>query len=74
MKNFIYHPEILSSFSDLRAGIILAEKLSNDLSVDQLLRKYSDQQDTTIAEISDKPISELEAIAAWRNAFRKFGV
>ena len=74
MTNFIYHPEILSSFPNLRAGIILAEKLSNDLSVDQLLRKYSDQQDTTIAEISDKPISELEAIAAWRNAFRKFGV
>jgi DNA/RNA-binding domain of Phe-tRNA-synthetase-like protein len=74
MTEFIYHPDILRTFPELRAGIIFAENLENNKSGEMLQQVYTKQQQATLHEIGENPISEIEAITAWRSAFRKFGV
>jgi len=74
MTTFNYHSEIIRSFPDLRAGIIISGNLDNRLSSEALNQEYITEQQAVIAEIGDNPISEIGAIAAWRAAFRKFGV
>lgn len=74
MADFIYHPDIILNFQELRAGIILGENLENGTSGELLQQLYIEQQQATLIEIGEKPISEIKEITAWRSAFRKFGV
>ncbi len=74
MTTFIYDSEIIRSFPDLRAGIIISANLDNRISSKALNQEYTTEQQAVIAEIGDNPISEIGAISAWRAAFRKFGV
>ncbi len=73
-KIFRYHPEVLSRFPDLHAGIILAEGVHNAPTPDALRSSYLLMQREMLASLGQTPLSEIPSLAAWRAAFRKFGV
>jgi DNA/RNA-binding domain of Phe-tRNA-synthetase-like protein len=74
MLSFAYHPEIFAKFPTLRAGIILAHGLKNAPTPVELQNVFLDEQRLVLARIGDTSLSEIESLAAWRAAFRLFGV
>ena len=71
---FQYHPSILARFPDVCGGVILVRDLANRLSPPELIEIYQTEQRRVIAQIGDKPLSEIPSLAGWRSAFRAFGV
>jgi DNA/RNA-binding domain of Phe-tRNA-synthetase-like protein len=74
MSAFQYHPEILDRFPQIVGGVILARGMKNGPTPEALQEVYFDEQQAVIARIESTPLSELESLAAWRSAFRAFGV
>lgn len=74
MPIFQYHPDILSQFPDLRAGIIIASRLDNGASPAPLQTAFVEEQQSVLDQIGGTPLSEIEPLAAWRSTFRAFGV
>jgi DNA/RNA-binding domain of Phe-tRNA-synthetase-like protein len=72
--SFQYHPDIFERFPQLSAGVILARGMCNDPSSDSLRGAYLSEQLSVLERIGDTPLSEIPALAAWRGAFRTFGV
>jgi DNA/RNA-binding domain of Phe-tRNA-synthetase-like protein len=71
---FRYTPDLLTRYPNLRAGVILASNVHNGPTPEPLLEAYLAEQRTVIERIGKKPLSEIESLAAWRAAFRLFGV
>jgi DNA/RNA-binding domain of Phe-tRNA-synthetase-like protein len=71
---FQYHPDILARYPQLTGGVLLAHGLSGGPSSEPLRAAYDAEQKAVIKRIGDMPLSELPALAAWRSAFRAFGV
>jgi DNA/RNA-binding domain of Phe-tRNA-synthetase-like protein len=71
---FQYDPEILKRFPRLAGGAMLGSGLKNGPSPEALLQAYLDEQRQTLERIGNIPLSEIEALAGWRAAFRLFGV
>jgi len=71
---FQYHPAILDRFPNLNGGVLLVRGLQNGPTSAALAADYQAAQQVIIARIGDTPLSELPSIAAWRAAFRAFGV
>jgi DNA/RNA-binding domain of Phe-tRNA-synthetase-like protein len=74
MPTFQYHPDILAQFPDLRAAVLVAAELNNGPSSDELQAAFVEEQRATLDSIGDTPLSQLDTLAAWRAAFRTFGV
>jgi DNA/RNA-binding domain of Phe-tRNA-synthetase-like protein len=74
MLTFRYHPDIFSSFPNLCTGVILARGLVNGPTPEGLRESFLNEQRATLDRIGTIPLSELEPLAAWRAAFRAFGV
>lgn len=74
MTTFQYHSSIIDAFPAARAGVVLAQGLSNGPTPDELQERFLAEQGRVLAEIGETPLSELETLSAWRAAFRKFGV
>lgn len=74
MPAFQYHPEILKQFPGLRAGLVLGAGLHNGLAPEPLRAAFLQEQRATLQRIGATPLSEIESLAAWRSAFRAFGV
>jgi DNA/RNA-binding domain of Phe-tRNA-synthetase-like protein len=74
MTVFQYHPDILSRFPDIVGGVLVAHDMHNDLTPEALRDTYGIEQRATLTRLGDTPLSELETLAAWRSAFRAFGV
>ena len=74
MSKFQYDAEILARFPELVGGVILAEDLSNSETPGSLLEAYLNEQHTALGRIGQTPLGEIESLAAWRRAFRAFGV
>ena len=72
--SFQYHPEIIETFPQIQAGVILSEGMRNSPSSEELKEIYFEEQKKVIEKIGDTPLSELPSLSAWRGAFRKFGV
>ncbi len=71
---FCYHPEILSTFPNLHAATILAEGLHNSSTSAPLCEIFLHEQQAVLKTIGQTPLSEINSLAGWRVAFRKFGV
>lgn len=71
---FQYHPDVLDRYPNLRAGVILVNGLHNATTPGSLRQIYSQEQCTVIERIGQSPLSEMPSLAAWRAAFRLFGV
>ncbi|MDD5467015.1 MAG: phenylalanine--tRNA ligase beta subunit-related protein [Anaerolineales bacterium] len=71
---FRYHPRIFELFPQLCAGVILADGLGNCPSSPPLQQAFLLEQQAALQCIGDTPLSEIPSLAAWRAAFRQFGV
>ena len=71
---FQYHPAVLERYPSLRAGVILLSNLHNHATPVSLEQAYLQEQRAVIARIGQTPLSEIPSLAAWRAAFRLFGV
>jgi DNA/RNA-binding domain of Phe-tRNA-synthetase-like protein len=71
---FRYHPEVMSRYPELRAGVILASGVANQPTPPDLRQEFLSEQQAVLARIGETPLSEIETLAAWRAAFRDFGV
>ncbi len=74
MTTFQYHPDILARYPVLRAGIVLTRGITNDPPSGKLNNEYLTEQGSTLSRIAGTALSEIEPLAAWRGAFRAFGV
>lgn len=74
MLTFQYHPEIITQYPHIVGGVILSHGLLNGSTPAELKDAYFAEQQAVIARIGSTPLSELESLAAWRSAFRGFGV
>jgi len=74
MLAFQYHPAIIERYPQVVGGVILAHGIKNGPTSETLQEIYYAEQQAVITHIGDTPLSELEPLAAWRVAFRDFGV
>jgi DNA/RNA-binding domain of Phe-tRNA-synthetase-like protein len=74
MTTFRYDAAILERFPAVTGGIILARGLRNGPTPEPLRTAYLEEQRATIARLGETPLSQLPSLAAWRSAFRRFGV
>ena len=70
---FRYEPSILNDNPHLCGGVIWATGLQNGPAPGALAQRYAAQQRATRERIGATPLSELPPLAAWRQAFRRFG-
>jgi DNA/RNA-binding domain of Phe-tRNA-synthetase-like protein len=71
---FCYDQAIIERFPTVVGGVIDADGVTNGPSPRPLLEAVRAEQIATLARIGTTPLSELPSIAAWRRAFRAFGV
>jgi DNA/RNA-binding domain of Phe-tRNA-synthetase-like protein len=74
MPLFSYDAEIVKRFPSIVGGAIHADGLSNGPAPDALGVAFAAEQAAVRTRIGETPLSELPSIAAWRRAFRAFGV
>jgi len=74
MSRFAYDAAIADRFPAVVGGVIHATGLANGPTPTDLIDAYLVEQRATIARIGPTPLSELPSLAAWRRAFRAFGV
>lgn len=74
MVTFRYAPELLARYPAVVGGVILARGLTNGPTPDALREAFEAEQQAVLARIGETPLSQLPALAAWRGAFREFGV
>jgi DNA/RNA-binding domain of Phe-tRNA-synthetase-like protein len=71
---FAYDPEVVARFPSVAGGVIHAVGVSNGPSPGELTAAFREEQERVRARIGDTPLSDLRTVAAWRRAFRAFGV
>jgi DNA/RNA-binding domain of Phe-tRNA-synthetase-like protein len=74
MTRFRYDDAITARFPAVVGGAIHAVGLRNGPSSRALVQAFGEEQARTRARIGDTPLSEVPGLAAWRRAFREFGV
>jgi len=71
---FAYDPAVLDRFPAVVGGAIHAVGVVNGPTSATLAEVYLAEQAAALARVGDTPLSELPSLAAWRRAFRAFGV
>ena len=74
MTTFRYHPAIVERFPDVVGGVILAWGMTNGPTPESLQTAYLAEQQAVLRRIGETPLSQIPSLAAWRGAFRKFGL
>lgn len=74
MTTFCYHPDIVARYPNVVGGVILAEDMANGPTPDTLREAFLAEQQTVLRRIGETPLSQIPALAAWRGAFRGFGL
>ncbi len=71
---FQYHTDIIRRFPGIVGGVIYARGMSNVPSPEGLREAFQAEQQVVLRRVGKMPLSQLPALAAWRSAFREFGV
>jgi DNA/RNA-binding domain of Phe-tRNA-synthetase-like protein len=71
---FEYSADIVERFPSVVGGVIHATGLTNGASPAELVEAFEAEQAAVLDRIGATPLSELPSLAAWRRAFRAFGV
>ncbi len=71
---FRYDAAILERYPGIVGGTIAAEGVTNGASGPALRAAFEAEQRDVLARLAGTPLSEVPALAAWRRAFRAFGV
>jgi DNA/RNA-binding domain of Phe-tRNA-synthetase-like protein len=74
MIAFQYDPEIINRYPSIVGGVIYARDMTNGPTPPQLQAALQAEQQATLQRIGDTPLSQIPSLAAWRGAFRAFGV
>src|SRR5690242_11200682 len=74
MTIFQYDTHILTRYPNVTGGIILAQGMTNGTTPKDLEIVFLDEQHATLKRLGDIPLSQIPSLAAWRAAFRSFGV
>lgn len=74
MPIFQYHPDILMRYPQLVGGAILAQNVTNGPTPASFQALYQAEQQQVLQNIGSTPLSQIESLAAWRQALRSFGV
>ncbi|HEY0753774.1 MAG TPA: phenylalanine--tRNA ligase beta subunit-related protein [Ktedonobacteraceae bacterium] len=74
MHIFQYHPDILTRYPQIVGGAILAQNVTNGPTPAPLQALYQAEQQQVLQRLGNTPLSQIESLAAWRRAFRGFGV
>src|SRR5438270_13198800 len=74
MHIFQYHPDILTRYPQIVGGAILAQNVTNGPTPTRLQELYQAEQQLVLHRLGSTPLSQIESLAAWRRAFRGFGV
>jgi len=71
---FTYDPAIVARFPTIVGGVVDAGGVANGPSSASLLAAFRAEQVAALERIGSTPLSEIPSLAAWRRAFREFGV
>jgi DNA/RNA-binding domain of Phe-tRNA-synthetase-like protein len=71
---FRYDPAIIERFPTVVGGVIHVEGVANGPSSPDLAEAFAVEQRAVLERLGDTPLSEVSSLAAWRRAFRAFGV
>ena len=71
---FQYDTDILQRFPRIVGGVIYAQHLANGPTPLALQEAFLAEQRAVLQRLGDTPLSQLPSLAAWRSAFREFGV
>ena len=74
MTVFQYDPAIVDRFPSIVGGVLIADGVRNGPSPAELVSIFDEEQRAVLARLGDTPLSEVPSLAAWRRAFRWFGV
>jgi len=74
MDIFHYHTDILKRYPHIVGGAILAQQVTNGPNPARFQALYQAEQQQVLQRIGTTPLSQIESLAAWRRAFRDFGV
>ena len=74
MALFGYDSAIVERFPTIVGGVIHATGVRNGPSSAELAAAFRDERVAIRRRIGEAPLSELPSLAAWRRAFRTFGV
>ncbi len=71
---FRYDPEIIDRFPAIVGGVLHVEGVRNGPSSPALTEAFATEQQAVLERLGDTPLSDVPSLAAWRRAFRAFGV
>jgi DNA/RNA-binding domain of Phe-tRNA-synthetase-like protein len=74
MTLFRYDQAVLDRFPAIIGGVLRADSVGNGPSPPGLGEAFTAEQRGVIERLGDTPLSEVPSLAAWRRAFRGFGV
>jgi len=74
LVGFRYDDALLRRYPNVVAGVTVARGLHNPPSSEALLRRYEAEQAQVRENLAGRSLGDLPSIAAWRSAFRAFGV
>ncbi len=70
---FQYHPDLLTQYPAIQGGLLFVAGLRNGPTPPALLAQYTAEQ-AAVNALLPASLADLPSIAAWRTAFRRFGV
>ncbi len=71
---FEYHSEVVRKHPGIVGGIVLGTGLVNGATPPDLLEVFRTEQTQVMRRCDGLSWGDIEALAAWRSAFRRFGV
>src|SRR6186713_77291 len=74
MARFRYDQAITERFPTIVGGVLVADGIKNGASPAALIEAFEDEQQAILERLGDTPLSDVPSLAAWRRAFRGFGV
>jgi len=74
MTTFQYHPDIITRYPTIVGGVIIAPTVTNTPTPQELLKRYYEEQQAVLRRVGNSPLSQIPSLAAWRYAFRGFGI
>jgi DNA/RNA-binding domain of Phe-tRNA-synthetase-like protein len=72
--DFRYSEEILARFPTIRGGLLVARGLCSGATTLALSEAFRREQAAVLERLHGKSLADVESLAAWRRAFRAFGV
>jgi DNA/RNA-binding domain of Phe-tRNA-synthetase-like protein len=74
VARFRYDEEVIARFPGIVGGVLHATGITNGPTSPALAAAFAAEQAAVVDRIGTTPLSEIPSLAAWRRAFRAFGV